>query len=40
MIKMMAAQPKTSNGVTNMINFWLGDQGYGPIIKKLNEVIE
>ena len=36
----MSGATITSNGVTNMINFWLGDQGYGPIIKKLNEVIE
>ena len=30
----------TTNGVSNMIKYWLGDNGYGPIIKKLNEEIE
>ena len=24
----------TSNGVTNLIRFWLGDQGYGPYFKR------
>jgi len=26
----------TSNGVTAMIQFWLGDYGYGPFLKRLN----
>ena len=30
----------TTNGVSNMIKYWLGDNGYGPIIKNLNEEIE
>ncbi|MEQ9410457.1 MAG: Na(+)-translocating NADH-quinone reductase subunit C [Fuerstiella sp.] len=25
----------TSNGVTNMLNFWLGDNGFGPYLKRL-----
>ena len=29
----------TTNGVSNMIKYWLGDNGYGPIIKNLNEEI-
>ena len=30
----------TTNGVSNMIKYWLGDDGYGPIIKNLNEEIQ
>ena len=30
----------TTNGVSNMIKYWLGENGYGPIIKNLNEEIE
>ena len=30
----------TTNGVSNMIKYWLGDNGYGPIIKNLNEEIK
>ena len=30
----------TTNGVSNMIKYWLGDNGYGPIIKNLNEEIQ
>ena len=32
----------TSNGVTNLLSFWLGDMGYGPLIKnlKLKESID
>ena len=30
----------TTNGVSNMIKYWLGDDGYGPIIKNLNEEIK
>ena len=25
----------TSNGVTNLLSFWLGDMGYGPLISQL-----
>jgi Na+-transporting NADH:ubiquinone oxidoreductase subunit C len=25
----------TSNGVTNMLNFWLGESGFGPYLKRL-----
>jgi Na+-transporting NADH:ubiquinone oxidoreductase subunit C len=25
----------TSNGVTNLLSFWLGDMGYGPLIKNI-----
>jgi len=27
----------TSNGVTNLLSFWLGDMGYGPLIEQLQE---
>ena len=27
----------TSRGVTNMFNFWMGDLGYGPFLKKVRE---
>ena len=27
----------TSNGVTNLLSFWLGDMGYGPLINTLKE---
>ena len=30
----------TTNGVTNMIRYWLGDNGYGPVIKNLGEEIK
>ena len=30
----------TTNGVSNMIKYWLGENGYGPIIKNLNEEIK
>ena len=32
----------TSNGVTNLLSFWLGDMGYGPLIQnlKLKESID
>lgn len=26
----------TSNGVTNLLQFWLGDQGFGPYLKKMH----
>jgi Na+-transporting NADH:ubiquinone oxidoreductase subunit C len=29
----------TSNGVTNMIRYWLGENGYGPVLQKLKEGI-
>ena len=25
----------TSNGVTNMIQYWLGEEAYGPVIESL-----
>lgn len=28
----------TANGVESLLNFWLGDQGYGPYVKSLSEV--
>ena len=27
----------TTNGVTNMIQYWLGDEAYGPVLKNLKE---
>ena len=27
----------TSNGVTNMLHFWLGEKGFGPYLQKLRE---
>ena len=27
----------TSNGVTNLLSFWLGDMGYGPLIDRLKQ---
>ncbi len=27
----------TARGVTNLVHFWLGDQGYGPMLAKLKE---
>jgi len=27
----------TSNGVENLLNFWLSDKGYGPYIKTLSK---
>jgi Na+-transporting NADH:ubiquinone oxidoreductase subunit C len=27
----------TSNGVTHLVQFWLGDNGYGPYLKRLSE---
>jgi Na+-transporting NADH:ubiquinone oxidoreductase subunit C len=27
----------TSNGVTNLLSFWLGDMGYGPLLEQLQE---
>jgi len=26
---------RTSNGVTNLLRFWLGDWGYGPFLERL-----
>lgn len=31
----LAGATLTSRGVQNMINFWLGEQGYGPYLKQL-----
>ena len=28
----------TSNGVSNMINYWLGSDGYGPALKKIKSL--
>ena len=25
----------TSNGVTNLLSFWLGEMGYGPLIREI-----
>lgn len=33
-IDALAGATITSNGVTNLIRFWLGDQGYGPYFKR------
>ena len=30
----------TSNGVTDMINYWLGDEAYGPALRNLKEHIK
>ena len=30
----------TSNGVSNMINYWLGNEAYGPALKNLKEHIK
>jgi Na+-transporting NADH:ubiquinone oxidoreductase subunit C len=30
----------TSRGVENMVNFWLGDQGYGPYLASLERRTE
>jgi Na+-transporting NADH:ubiquinone oxidoreductase subunit C len=27
----------TTNGINNLVRFWLGDQGYGPFLNKLRE---
>ena len=29
----------TSNGVTNLLSFWLGDMGYGPFISQFKEKV-
>jgi Na+-transporting NADH:ubiquinone oxidoreductase, subunit NqrC len=29
-----------SNGVSNMINYWLGDEAYGPALKKIKEHVK
>jgi len=28
----------TSRGVSNLVNFWLGDDGFGPYLKKMSEM--
>ena len=33
----LAGATLTSNGVNNMIRFWLGPQGYGPYLKRLRQ---
>lgn len=30
----------TSNGVTNLLQFWLGDNGFGPYLKKMRSELE
>jgi len=27
----------TANGVENMVHFWLGEQGYGPLLARLRD---
>jgi Na+-transporting NADH:ubiquinone oxidoreductase subunit C len=29
----------TSRGVDNLIQYWLGDSGYGPVLRRLGEQI-
>ena len=31
----LAGATLTANGVTNMVTYWLGDQGYGPYLKRM-----
>jgi Na+-transporting NADH:ubiquinone oxidoreductase subunit C len=31
----LAGATLTSNGVTNMLRYWLGDEGFGPFLRKL-----
>lgn len=33
----MTGATLTSNGVTNLVQFWLSDKGYGPYLKKFRE---
>ena len=33
----LAGATLTSNGVTNLLQFWLGEQGYGAYLKRLRE---
>lgn len=33
----LAGATLTSRGVTNLVQFWLGDNGFGPFLKKLKE---
>ena len=33
----LAGATLTSNGVTNLIQFWLGENGFGPYIAKVKE---
>ena len=35
----LAGATLTSNGVTNMLKFWLGEQGFGPFIENMREEI-
>jgi Na+-transporting NADH:ubiquinone oxidoreductase subunit C len=34
-IDALAGATLTARGVENLINFWLGEQGYGPLIARL-----
>lgn len=36
----LAGATLTANGVTNMIQFWMGDTGYGPFLANLREASE
>ena len=33
----LAGATLTSNGVTNLIQFWLGENGFGPYLAKVKE---
>ena len=33
----MSGATITSNGITHMMDFWLGENGYGPFLKKFRE---
>ena len=35
----LAGATLTGNGVTNMLHFWLGEQGFGPFLNKMREEI-
>ena len=28
---------RTSNGITNILRFWLGDKGFGPFLARLRQ---
>jgi Na+-transporting NADH:ubiquinone oxidoreductase subunit C len=33
----LAGATLTSNGVNNLLHFWLGENGFGPFLEKLNK---
>ncbi len=35
----LAGATLTSNGVTNMLQFWLGEQGFGPFLENMRKKI-